>query len=64
MLVNFVVPSEIVELIHVVQTFGTTFGPQAAGAVSILGGLADGRTTAMIVSAIASALVGGAMLVL
>jgi len=46
------------------QTFAQTFGPQAAGAVSILGGLADGKTTLAIVSAVAASLVGGALIAL
>lgn len=46
------------------QTWGTTFGPQAAGAVALWSGLADGRTTLTIVSALVSAALGGVMLVL
>lgn len=46
------------------QTWGTTFGPQAAGAVALWSGLADGRTTMVIASALVSAALGGVMLVL
>lgn len=46
------------------QTWATTFGPQAAGATALWSGLADGRTTMMIASALVSAALGGVMLVL
>jgi len=46
------------------QTFGATFGPQAAGALSIWSGMAEGRTTFIILSAIFTALLTGVMIVL
>jgi len=46
------------------QTFAATFGPQAAGAVALWSGLADGRTTMMIVGSVVAAVIGGATLIL
>jgi len=46
------------------MTFAQTFGPQAAGAVSILGSLASGRTTLVLASAVAASLLGGTLLAL
>jgi len=46
------------------QTFAATFGPQAAGALSIWNGMAEGRTTFMIISALFTALLTGIMLAL
>ncbi|KAG8902104.1 hypothetical protein FRB99_004831 [Tulasnella sp. 403] len=46
------------------MSFAATYGPQAAGAASLWSGLADGRTTLMLVSGVMAAFLGGVALVL
>jgi len=46
------------------QTFEATFGPQAAGARSVTGSLADGRGVALMLSALAASILGGALIAL
>jgi len=43
--------------------FAATYGPQAAGATALWGGLSDGRTTMTLASALAISLVAGVWLV-
>jgi len=45
------------------MSFAATYGPQAAGAVPLWGGQADGRATVILVSAVITSLLAGAWLV-